>query len=154
MSSMQTPIRKNDNVVVIAGKDRGKRGRVLRLVPGKNRLIVEGFEIDRRMKTGENTRNPIEIGELAVRNGNALANAGRAKAFALQDRVENGARGKARHFGRFFRDSLKKLLFGTNPQIRDDRFLGDNVAECHALILADNSSCIARIAARFKIVRL
>ncbi len=42
MSSIQTPIRKNDNVVVIAGKDRGKRGRVLRLVPSKNRLIVEG----------------------------------------------------------------------------------------------------------------
>ena len=41
MSSIQTPIRKNDNVVVVTGKDRGKRGRVLRLVPSKNRLIVE-----------------------------------------------------------------------------------------------------------------
>ena len=42
MSSIQTPIRKNDNVVVVTGKDRGKRGRVLKLVPGKSRLIVEG----------------------------------------------------------------------------------------------------------------
>ncbi|SVA24606.1 uncharacterized protein METZ01_LOCUS77460, partial [marine metagenome] len=33
MSSIQTPIRKNDNVVVVTGKDRGKRGRVLKLVP-------------------------------------------------------------------------------------------------------------------------
>ena len=48
MSSIQTPIRKNDNVVVISGKDRGKRGRVLRLVPGKNRLIVEGVNFVKR----------------------------------------------------------------------------------------------------------
>ena len=48
MSSIQTPIRKNDNVVVVAGKDRGKRGRVLRLVPAKNRLIVEGAKFVKR----------------------------------------------------------------------------------------------------------
>ena len=42
MSRLATPIRKNDTVVVLAGKDRGKRGRVLRLVPEKNRLVVEG----------------------------------------------------------------------------------------------------------------
>ncbi len=48
MSSIQTPIRKNDNVVVVTGKDRGKRGRVLRLVPGKNRLIVESVNFMKR----------------------------------------------------------------------------------------------------------
>ena len=42
MSRLQTPIRKNDNVVVVAGKDRGKRGRVLQVVPDKNRVVVEG----------------------------------------------------------------------------------------------------------------
>ena len=42
MSRLQTPILKNDNVVVVAGKDRGKRGRVLRVVPDKNRVVVEG----------------------------------------------------------------------------------------------------------------
>ena len=31
MSRLATPIRKNDNVLVITGKDRGKRGRVLRV---------------------------------------------------------------------------------------------------------------------------
>ena len=43
MSRLQTPIRKNDNVVVVAGKDRGKRGRVLQVVPDKNRVVVEGL---------------------------------------------------------------------------------------------------------------
>jgi len=42
MSRLQTPIRKNDNVVVVAGKDRGKRGHVLQVVPDKNRVVVEG----------------------------------------------------------------------------------------------------------------
>ena len=48
MSRLATPIRKNDNVVVTTGKDRGKRGRVVRLVPEKNRLVVEGVNIMKR----------------------------------------------------------------------------------------------------------
>jgi large subunit ribosomal protein L24 len=35
-------IRKNDNVLVIAGKDRGKKGKVRFAYPKKNRVIVEG----------------------------------------------------------------------------------------------------------------
>ena len=41
-------IRKNDTVVVIAGRDRGKRGRVLRVVPVKRRVIVEGVNFIKR----------------------------------------------------------------------------------------------------------
>jgi large subunit ribosomal protein L24 len=35
-------IRKNDNVLVITGKDKGKRGRVRFAYPRKNRVLVEG----------------------------------------------------------------------------------------------------------------
>ena len=46
---MKTPasssIRKNDNVLVIAGRDRGKKGRVLRVIRGKGRLVVEGVSV-------------------------------------------------------------------------------------------------------------
>jgi large subunit ribosomal protein L24 len=48
MSSLATPIRKNDTVLVITGKDRGKRGRVLKLLADKNRLIVEGVNMIKR----------------------------------------------------------------------------------------------------------
>jgi large subunit ribosomal protein L24 len=48
MSRLATPIRKNDSVVVITGKDRGKRGRVLKVVPDNNRLIVEGVNVIKR----------------------------------------------------------------------------------------------------------
>ena len=48
MSRLATPIRRNDNVLVITGKDRGKRGRVLKVLPEKNRLVVEGVNIIKR----------------------------------------------------------------------------------------------------------
>ena len=48
MSRLATPIRKNDNVLVITGKDRGKRGRVLKINPEKNRLVVEGVNMIKR----------------------------------------------------------------------------------------------------------
>ena len=38
-------IRKGDQVVVIAGRDNGKRGRVLEVLPAKNRVKVEGVAI-------------------------------------------------------------------------------------------------------------
>jgi large subunit ribosomal protein L24 len=48
MSKLATSIRRNDNVVVITGKDRGKRGRVLKVVPSTNRLVVEGVNFIKR----------------------------------------------------------------------------------------------------------
>ena len=48
MSKVATPIRRNDNVVVITGKDRGKRGRVLKVDAAKNRLVVEGVNFIKR----------------------------------------------------------------------------------------------------------
>jgi large subunit ribosomal protein L24 len=34
-------IRRNDTVKVISGRDKGKQGRVLRVIPGKNKVLVE-----------------------------------------------------------------------------------------------------------------
>ena len=41
-------LKKNDNVVVISGRDRGKRGRVLRVIPDKARVVVEGVNFIKR----------------------------------------------------------------------------------------------------------
>ena len=48
MADGLTPIRKNDTVLVMAGRDRGKRGRVLRVIRAKNRLLVEGVNVIKR----------------------------------------------------------------------------------------------------------
>lgn len=50
-------VRKNDQVVVIAGNARGKRGKVLKVFPERSRVIVEGVNIIKR-HTRPNQRNP------------------------------------------------------------------------------------------------
>ena len=45
---MPARIRKNDVVIVISGKDRGKEGKVLRVDPAKQRVYVEGLNIIQR----------------------------------------------------------------------------------------------------------
>ena len=57
MSRLQTPVRKNDNVVIMTGKDRGKRGRVLKVLPARNRLVVEGANMVKRHTRPNPQRN-------------------------------------------------------------------------------------------------
>jgi len=57
MSRLQTPIRENDTVAINAGKDRGKRGRVLKVLPTNNRLIVEGVNLIKRHTRPNPQRN-------------------------------------------------------------------------------------------------
>jgi large subunit ribosomal protein L24 len=45
---MPAGIRKGDEVQVISGKDRGRKGRVLRVDPARERVIVEGVNIVKR----------------------------------------------------------------------------------------------------------
>lgn len=41
-------VRKGDTVVIIAGKDRGKKGKVRRVLPMEERVIVEGLNMVKR----------------------------------------------------------------------------------------------------------
>lgn len=41
-------IRRNDSVMVVAGKERGKTGKVLRVIPDKEALIIERVNIVKR----------------------------------------------------------------------------------------------------------
>jgi large subunit ribosomal protein L24 len=45
---MAAKIRRDDEVVVVSGKDRGKTGKVLRVDPSKQRVFVEGLNIVKR----------------------------------------------------------------------------------------------------------
>jgi large subunit ribosomal protein L24 len=75
MSRLATPIRKNDNVLVITGKDRGKRGRVLKVLPGDRaiRLIVEGVNMIKRHtkpNPGKNVKGGIVEREASLHASN------------------------------------------------------------------------------------
>jgi large subunit ribosomal protein L24 len=71
MSRLQTPVRKNDMVAVTAGRDRGKRGRVLKVFPATNRLIVEGVNLIKR-HTRPNPQRNIK-GGIVEREGSVHA---------------------------------------------------------------------------------
>jgi large subunit ribosomal protein L24 len=45
---MPARIKTDDEVIVVGGKDRGKRGKVLRVEPAKNRVYVEGLNMVKR----------------------------------------------------------------------------------------------------------
>ena len=42
---MANKIRRDDEIIVLAGKDKGKQGKVLKVIPAANRLIVEGVNL-------------------------------------------------------------------------------------------------------------
>ena len=50
-------VKKNDQVVVIAGNDRGKTGKILKTFPESNRVVVEGINFIKRHTRGTQT-NP------------------------------------------------------------------------------------------------
>jgi large subunit ribosomal protein L24 len=69
---MAHKIRRDDTVRVIAGKDKGKTGRVLRVDPGKDRVYVEGANIIKRHtrpRTLRDTQRSQELGGIVEKEG-------------------------------------------------------------------------------------
>jgi large subunit ribosomal protein L24 len=69
---MALKIRKDDTVRVIAGKDRGRTGRVLRVEPAKQRVYVEGANMIKRHtrpRTLRDTRRAQELGGIVEKEG-------------------------------------------------------------------------------------
>ena len=50
-------IRRDDTVIIIGGKDRGKTGRVLRVDPKKQKVYVEGLNIVKRHQRPQQVRD-------------------------------------------------------------------------------------------------
>lgn len=48
MSQAKFKVKKGDTVAVIAGKDKGKRGEVIRVIPSEARLVVAGVNLIKR----------------------------------------------------------------------------------------------------------
>ena len=65
-------IRKDDSVVVTAGKDRGKTGRVIRTDPKKRRVFVEGLNMvkrHQRPRSVKDTQKGGEVGGIIEKEG-------------------------------------------------------------------------------------
>jgi large subunit ribosomal protein L24 len=67
-------IRKNDNVIVIAGNNKGKTGKVLKVFPKVDRVIVEGVNLRKRHQkaTQKNPQGGITEKEAPIHVSNIM----------------------------------------------------------------------------------
>jgi large subunit ribosomal protein L24 len=67
-------IRKNDNVVVVSGNSKGKTGKVLKVFPKVDRVIVEGVNLRKRhtKPTQKNPQGGITEKEAAIHVSNVM----------------------------------------------------------------------------------
>ncbi len=71
---MAAKLKKGDKVVVIAGKDKGKRGEILSVLPSEGRAVVQGVNLVKRHQRptqtspgGINTKEaPIQLSNLMI----------------------------------------------------------------------------------------
>jgi len=67
-------LKKDDNVEIIAGKDKGKKGRILKILRDKDRIIVEGANIVKKAKKRRKQQDRggiVEI-EAAIHSSNLM----------------------------------------------------------------------------------
>ncbi len=71
---MRARIKKNDTVVVIAGKERNKQGKVLRVIPSSGRAIVENLNMVKRhtRATGPQAASGIVEKEAPIHMSNLM----------------------------------------------------------------------------------
>jgi large subunit ribosomal protein L24 len=98
-------VRRDDTVRIIAGKDKGKTGRVLRVDPRKQKVFVEGANIVKRHtkpRTLRDTQRAQEIGGIVEMEGPIhisnvmLIDASGEKASRVRTRAEGDRRSKER----------------------------------------------------------
>ncbi|TRW47889.1 50S ribosomal protein L24 [Aliidiomarina halalkaliphila] len=75
---MAAKIRRDDEVVVLAGKDKGKRGKVLSVLTGSDRVVVEGVNVIKKHQKPNPSLNepggivekeaPIHVSNVAIFN--------------------------------------------------------------------------------------
>ena len=89
-------IRKGDSVMIIRGKYKGRRGRVLEVYPKKERLLVEGVNLMKRhtRPTSRNQAGGIVEREAPIHVSNVMAYDEDAKKASkvLMKRLDDGSR--------------------------------------------------------------
>ncbi len=58
-------VKKNDTVLVLTGKDNGKTGKVLRAIPGDNKIVVDGVNVQKKHKKARSAQETSGIVEQA-----------------------------------------------------------------------------------------
>ena len=58
-------IKKGDNIIVIAGKDKGRKGTIFKALPQKNQVVISGMNIKKRHQKPRKSGQKGQIIEVA-----------------------------------------------------------------------------------------
>ena len=89
---MAAKIKKGDRVVVLTGKDKGRAGKVLRVLPAEQRVVVEGINVVQR-HTRPSQADPqggIKNKEASIHVSNVAIADANGKAARVGFRMEDG----------------------------------------------------------------
>jgi large subunit ribosomal protein L24 len=75
MAAQKMKIKKGDLVQILAGKDRGKQGRILEARPDQGRVIVENLNMIKRHTRPRPMRNPSRMGAPQIQPGGIIEKA-------------------------------------------------------------------------------
>ncbi len=91
---MAAKIKKGDKVVVLSGKDRGKTGEVLQILPEKTRALVQGINLMKRhTKQSANQEAGIYTKEASIHLSNlAIADPKDGKASRVGFSIKDGVK--------------------------------------------------------------
>ena len=103
---MAAKIRRDDEVIVLAGKDKGKQGKVLKVLIADNRVIIEGVNLIKK----HTKPNP----QLGVAGGIVEKE---ASIHVSNVAIVNPATGKADRVGFRFEDEKKVRFFKSNGEL-------------------------------------
>jgi len=59
-------IKKGDNVIVIAGSNKGKKGKVIKSIPSLDKVVVEGVNMRKKAHKSKKTGDPSQMLEMAM----------------------------------------------------------------------------------------
>jgi large subunit ribosomal protein L24 len=59
-------VKKGDNVIVLAGESKGKKGKILKVLPRENKVVVEGVNMRKKSHKARNKGDQSQIIEIAM----------------------------------------------------------------------------------------
>lgn len=59
-------IKKGDNIIVITGKDKGKKGKIIKALPAINRVVIEGINVKKKHMKPKKSGQKGQIIEMAA----------------------------------------------------------------------------------------
>src|SRR5499433_1449222 len=96
-----------------------------------NRLTVERLELHGPFEARKQSEQLVELRQLAVRNGDAVTDAGRTELLALLQNLENRSLALAAELGGLGGQLLQRLLLAVDLERRNDGVRRDEIGEKH-----------------------